>query len=78
MKMIEFCLKFNWNLFSRFQFKYSNIGSDNGLVPIRRQAIIWTHDGYITNAYMRPSASINVRIDIRCNKITVIHNTEYW
>ena len=32
---------------------YSNIDSDNGLVPTRRQAIIWTSDGYITNAYMR-------------------------
>ena len=25
--------------------QYSSIGSDNGLVPIRRQAIIWTNDG---------------------------------
>ena len=22
------------------------IGSDNGLAPLRRQAIIWTNDGY--------------------------------
>ena len=34
------------------------IGSDNGLVPIRRQAIIWTNDGYIIYAYMRHSASL--------------------
>ena len=25
--------------------QYSNIGSDNGLVPTRRQAIIWTNGG---------------------------------
>ena len=25
--------------------QYSSIGSDNGLVPTRRQAIIWTNDG---------------------------------
>ena len=28
----------------------SNIGSGNGLAPTRRQAIIWTNDGYITDA----------------------------
>ena len=25
--------------------QYSSIGSDNGLAPSRRQAIIWTNDG---------------------------------
>ena len=25
----------------------------NGLAPIRRQAIIWNNDGWITDAYMR-------------------------
>ena len=25
--------------------KYSIIGSDNGLAPTRRQAIVWTNDG---------------------------------
>ena len=34
-------------------------GSDNGLAPTRRQAIIWTNDGQFTDAYMRHSASIN-------------------
>ena len=29
------------------------------LSPGRRQAIIWTNDGYITDAYMRPSASVS-------------------
>ena len=31
---------------------YSSIGSDNGLSPTRRQAIIWTNDGYFTDKYM--------------------------
>ena len=30
---------------------YSSIGSDDGLVLVRRQAIIWTNDGYFTDAY---------------------------
>ena len=34
-------------------------GLDDGLVPIRRQAIIWTNDGKITDAYMRHSASMS-------------------
>ena len=36
MKMYEFRLRFHWNVF---------IGSDNGLAPTRRQAIIWANDG---------------------------------
>ena len=39
-------------------WQYSNIGSDNGLAPSRWQAIIWTNDGYITDPYMRHSASM--------------------
>ena len=34
-------------------------GSDKGLVPTRRQAIIWTNDGEIIDAYMRLSASMS-------------------
>ena len=34
-------------------------GSDNGLAPTRRKAIIWTNDGLITDAYMRHSASMS-------------------
>ena len=30
----------------------ATIGSDNGLAPTRLQAIIWTNDGKITNAYI--------------------------
>ena len=32
------------------KFQLSSIGSDNGLAPTRRQAIIWTKDGSITDA----------------------------
>ena len=39
--------------------QYSSIGSDNGLAPTKRQAIIWTNDGYFTDAYMRQSASMS-------------------
>ena len=37
----------------------SSIGSDNGLAPYRRQTIIWTNDGQITDVYMRNSASMS-------------------
>ena len=32
--------------------QYSIIGTDNGLVPNRWQAIIWTHGGGFTDEYM--------------------------
>ena len=58
MKMYEF------RLFIEFcsqgsNYQYSSIGSDNGLAPARRQAIIWTNDGLFTDAYMRHSASMS-------------------
>ena len=59
MTMLEFRLRFDWSLFPRVHYQYSSIGSDNGLAPIRRQAIIWTNDGCFTNAYMRHSASMS-------------------
>ena len=59
MKMYEFRLIFHWSLFLGLQSTYSSIGSDNGLVPTRRQAIIGTNDGEFTDAYMRHSASIS-------------------
>ena len=43
-----------------FILQYSIIGSDNGLAPSRWQAIIWTNNGSITNAYMRHSASMSL------------------
>ena len=45
MRMLEFRLKFQLSLFLRVQSQYSSIGSDNGLSPNRRQAIILTNDG---------------------------------
>ena len=39
--------------------QYSSIGSDNGMAPTRRQAVISTTDGKFTDAYMRHSASMN-------------------
>ena len=44
MKMLEFRLQFHWIMFLGSNWQYSRIGSDNGLAPIRRQAIIWTND----------------------------------
>ena len=32
-------------------FQNPSIGSDNGFAPARRQAIIWTDDGYFPDAY---------------------------
>ena len=39
----EFWLKFHWSLFVSVQLTIPSIGSDNGLAPNRRQAIIWTN-----------------------------------
>ena len=44
MKMFEFHWRFHWSLFLRFALTYSSIGSDNGLAPTRRQAIIKIQD----------------------------------
>ena len=35
---------------------YNSIGLDNGLVPSRWQAIIWTNDGKFIDTYMCQSA----------------------
>ena len=46
MKMFEFYLLFHWRLFLGLELKiFQHIDSDNGLAPIRRQAIIWNNDG---------------------------------
>ena len=59
MKMYEFRLKFYKFCSQGSNEQYSSIGSDNGLAPARRQAIIWTNDGLFTDAYMRHSASVS-------------------
>ena len=47
----ENCCYFDLNLteacFSGFNKQYAIIGSDNGLVPMRQQAINWTNDGLV-------------------------------
>ena len=48
-----------------FQLKLDNesvgIGSDDGLVPNKRQAIIWTNGAEFTDAYIRHSSSMSKR-----------------
>ena len=50
-------IKISMNFVSYEQ--YCSIGSDNGLAPARQQAIIWTNDGFFTDAYMRHLASMS-------------------
>ena len=46
MKMNEnFDKDFMEVCFQQYNQQYSSIGSDNGLAPVRRQAIIGTNDG---------------------------------
>ena len=56
------CININWNFLDVSSYgsneQYSSKGSDNGLGPTRWQAIIWTNDGYITDAYMHHLASM--------------------
>ena len=59
MKIYEFRLRFHWVCSWGSNQQYSNIGSDNGLAPTRRQAIVWTNDGLIIGAYMRHSAPVS-------------------
>ena len=55
MKLIYFASIFQWSLFLTHWGlvthicvnKLTIIGSDNGLAPARRQAIIWTNDGIL-------------------------------
>ena len=44
---IVFWLKFHWNFSKGSNYQYSSIGSDNGLAPVRWQAIIWINDGLV-------------------------------
>ena len=47
MQMYDLQLTENFSWVSKQQ--YSSIGSDNGLVPTRREAIIWTNDALFTD-----------------------------
>ena len=59
MKIFEFRLNVTEVCSQGSNLQYSSNGSDNGLAPSRRQAIIWTNDGKFTDAYMRRSASMS-------------------
>ena len=59
MEKYEFPFKFYWIFFPGPNQQYSNIGSDNGLAPAGRQAIIWSNGGYFMDAYMRQVASMS-------------------
>ena len=45
------CLNFHWYFTEVYSqgsnWQYTSIGSDNGLVPTRQQAIIWTNDDLV-------------------------------
>ena len=51
-KNIAFWFKFHWNISQGCSWKWANIDSDNGLVPNRQQAIIWSNDGPVDDEYM--------------------------
>ena len=52
----EFHLKLHRSYSWDCNGQYINIGSDYDLAPNKRQAIIWTSDGWIIDIYMRHSA----------------------
>ena len=58
MKIFEFGLKFHWSLFLRVQIETLQIGSDNGLAPSRRQAIIWTNVAIVHRHIYASSGSV--------------------
>ena len=52
LKCMNFALDFTEIRSQGSNQQYSSIGLDDGLAPSRRQAIIWTNDGYFTDAYI--------------------------
>ena len=57
MKRREFRLRFHWRLFLGVQSTLFRQCIDNGLAPVRRQAIIWTNDGLV---YWHKHASLGL------------------
>ena len=45
MKRFVFWFEFHWSLFLRIQLTKVSVGSGNGLVPNKRQAITWSNAG---------------------------------
>ena len=41
----DFQFECHWTLFLKVQLQYPSIGSDNGLAPAGRQAIVWSNAG---------------------------------
>ena len=66
-KYMNFDYDFTEVCSQRSNWQYSSMGSDNGLAPSRRQAIIWTNDDLFTDAciyiyiyiYMRHSVTVS-------------------
>ena len=73
MKIYELRLIFHRILFLRVKLAISSIGSDNGLAPTRRQAIIWINDGFIADTYMCHPASMS-----ESNKQKFISSKGIW
>ena len=69
MKKFDFPLIFHW--------KYTSIGSDNGLVPNRQQAIIGTKCGLVYWCVYASSASALVLTHWGWDKMAVIFQTTF-
>ena len=74
-KCFDFDLNFTEVYSQESNQQYSSIGSDNGMAPTRRQAIIGTNDDYFTDAYMRHSASMRWKVAL--NSLKRVQNA-HW
>ena len=76
-----------------FIWQYASIGSDNGLPPGRRQAIIWTNDGLVylciyaslglnesTHLHLVPHISVSVSVSIGSDNglLPIQHQAIIW
>ena len=83
MKIFEFRLKFHWIMFLTVNWQYGSIGSDDGLAPTRRQAIIWTNDGqvwwriYASLGLNELSNLITIKLWANITKYTVIRHNRH-
>ena len=59
MIFFYFYTNFRWNIFLWSNWQYNCTGSDKGLAPNSRQAIIWNNDDKFADAYMRHSTSMS-------------------
>ena len=69
MEVHKFWLRFHWSLFPKSNYQYCSIGSNNGLAPSRRQAIIWTNGGYIC---------VNLLQWVRALLVVMSQNNDTW